>query len=241
MNRREKKELIQGLQKRYTPPMPQKKYEFIRQMETEELSMCAFLKIQAGYIRKRSWLMAGAVFFLALVSVHMADKHMVWNLACITPFLALITVAESNRSARYGMDELELSSRFSLKTIVMARLAVLGTFNLVLLSVVLPLVQKWHLMSLFSAVLFVFFPYLSAAYLNLVTVRRMHGKEGVYLCAAVTLMLCGIQVVMNTRGIALNEILDLRSWFVIMIVLILLIFRECQKIWRQTEEYVWNL
>ena len=57
--------------------------------------------------------------------------------ACI-PFLALATIAEAGRSARFGMEELELSARFSLQAVLCARLGILGGGNLLLLAVLMP-------------------------------------------------------------------------------------------------------
>ena len=54
------------------------------------------------------------------------------------PFLALATVTEAGYSARCGMEELELSTRFSLHAVLCARLGILGTENLLLLGILLP-------------------------------------------------------------------------------------------------------
>ena len=54
------------------------------------------------------------------------------------PFLALATVSEAGYSARCGMEELELSTRFSLHAVLCARLGILGTENLLLLGILLP-------------------------------------------------------------------------------------------------------
>ena len=54
------------------------------------------------------------------------------------PFLALATVSEAGYSARCGMEELELSTRFSLHVVLCARLGILGTENLLLLGILLP-------------------------------------------------------------------------------------------------------
>ena len=54
------------------------------------------------------------------------DEKYVGAVYGLVPFLVLISVTESTRSYRYEMEELELSSRFSLKSIVMARMVILG-------------------------------------------------------------------------------------------------------------------
>lgn len=241
MNRKQKKEFIQELHKMYTPPKPQRKHAFLQQTVSNEISLCSFLKIQAGYIRKRNWVIAGFLFCLAAVSISAVEKELMWVCASVTPFFALITVAESNRSVRYGMEELELASRFSLKAIVMARLGILGSCNLILLGGVLPLVQKCHTMSLVSSILIIFLPYLTAAYLNLLIVRRFHGKEGTYLCSGITVILCVINTIREVFQTVLSELFTIKGWMMVMLILVVLIGRECKKIWRQTEEYVWNL
>ena len=57
--------------------------------------------------------------------------------ACI-PFLALATIAEAGCSARFGMEELELSSRFSLQAVLCAWLGILNGENLLLLGALMP-------------------------------------------------------------------------------------------------------
>ncbi len=58
-----------------------------------------------------------------------ASENTVWIVSAFTPFLALLLIAESTKSAIYGMNELEMSARFSLKSVVLARLIILGVFN----------------------------------------------------------------------------------------------------------------
>ena len=45
----------------------------------------------------------------------------------LLPFVALLAVTEGTRSAVYGMEELELATRFSLKSVLLARLCLVGT------------------------------------------------------------------------------------------------------------------
>ena len=50
------------------------------------------------------------------------NSNVLWITAALLPFVALLAVTEGTRSAVYGMEELELATRFSLKSVLLARL-----------------------------------------------------------------------------------------------------------------------
>src|SRR5699024_3627382 len=93
------------------------------------ISWPGFLRIQMHYIRKWNWILSVFIFAAAiLLTLHpwqAADTQErlqelsapVILSACI-PFLALAMIAEAGRSARFGMEELELSARFSLQAVL---------------------------------------------------------------------------------------------------------------------------
>lgn len=96
----------------------------------------------------------------------------------LTPFLATVSVVESFRSRMYGMEELEMSSRFSLKSILLARMCIMGIENILVGLLVALLVPG----NMFQTVLRLFVFYLVSAYGCFRVVRGMTGKEGVVIC-----------------------------------------------------------
>ena len=132
----------QGLQQVYLPPAARKKQEFLKQFQQPELSSLRFLVTQGAYLRPWSWLVSVGILVIALLITQNNNPQEVWRVSALLPFAALATVTELSRSARYHMEELEMSARFSLKTLLMARLTLLGLGNLVLLAVLLPLVGR---------------------------------------------------------------------------------------------------
>ena len=70
---------------------------------------------------------------LIYVATYVMEEIYVSMIYGVVPFLVMLSVTESMRSYRYGMEELELSARFSLKSIVMARMLMLGIGNLAVL------------------------------------------------------------------------------------------------------------
>ena len=110
----------------YEPPASQKKGAFLERLEPPGLSTGEFLFSQLFYLRPWSWLLAVAIFAAALFLMKNRLPEQIRLVSVLLPFAALSTVTELHRSARCRMEELEMASRFSLKTLLLARLTLLG-------------------------------------------------------------------------------------------------------------------
>ena len=151
--------LTKTLRSLYTVPAPERKDTFFQccdyraaareSLFSPRISWPVFLQTHRHYIRKWNWLLSLCIFAAAiLLTLHpwqtTAPQEQLQELsapvilsACI-PFLALATIAEAGRSARFGMEELELSARFSLQAVLCARLGILNGENLLLLGALMP-------------------------------------------------------------------------------------------------------
>lgn len=175
-----KKELKKVLE----APAPVRKEEFLEKYGQQEIRISEFLLVQAGYIRKWVWAVSASVFLVALVGAVALAKDMVWAIAALTPALALAAVAEGGRSASYGMEELEMATRFSLKSVLLARLGILGMENLLILCLLVPLGLRNNQMEPIRAGVCMVTPFLLTACIGLFLVRRIRGQEGTYFCMA---------------------------------------------------------
>ena len=129
MNRRLKRALAAS----FSPPPPQRKTVFLRTLPQPDLSLGTFLWNQIPYLRKRTWLLSCGVLLPAVWGGSCMNPNVLWITAALLPFVALLAVTEGTRSAVYGMEELELATRFSLKSVLLARLCLVGSLHAVLL------------------------------------------------------------------------------------------------------------
>lgn len=237
MDNRLKKDLKQI----YAAPEPLRKNEFIRKIPESENTFMNFLWLQAGYIRKWNWVMAGLFFLGALWGTRILEGEAIWMISGCTPFLALTTVTEGNRSVMYGMEELELSARFSMKSVILARLGVLGVVNALLLSVLFPIVCIWGQADIYYGSVCVFLPYLLNAFLNLFIVRKVHVRESQYICVGITILVSVMYFILSRVQYMIFMLLDYWVWGAFMAVLAVLIGIECRKYLQDKEEYGWSL
>lgn len=230
-----KRELKRALQDAFPAPDPVRKRAFLRSLPPAPVSHLRFLLGQAGYIRKSAWAASGAVFALALAVGRLAPQDAVWATAALTPFAAMAAVTEGARSALYGMEELELSSRFGLKSVALARMGALGLAHFLLLAALAPLGPA----GLARTGVYLLTPYLLTALLGMAALRRLRGREALYAVAAVAVLVAGLSLALHS-GLDAYAPANFRWWLLALAAAAVLTGREYRKTIKRTGELSWN-
>lgn len=203
------------LEQYFNAPKPSGKRAFLRSMEPRRINVCHLLIIQARYIPKWVWLTCAPLFVFAWYAGRFDQEFAVARLMALMPFLVMVSLTESMRSVVYGMQELELAAQFSLRSIVLARMGILGFANLLLLIVISVLLGQNTLKS----VIFLLAPYLLTAFGNLMIVRRVAGKEGVFACAVFAFAVSGADLLLHTMMRTYFADRYLPAWFLLILLL----------------------
>lgn len=93
----------------------------------------------------------------------MFGKDVMWGISALLPFAAVSVVTEQNRFHIFLMSELEMAARFSLKSVVLARMEILGIVHLLVLLFLIPVCARLHGASVFQTGLYLLVPYLLTA------------------------------------------------------------------------------
>lgn len=224
------------LREAFEAPAPVDKERFIRTVPRPQMSHMEFMVLQTGYMKKWIWIVSASVFGIALEGACFWNQDMLWVIASLMPFIALTLTTENVRSAVYGMEELEMASRFSLRSVVLARLGILGFFHMILLCVLAPLSSQNSVHTVFQTGIYLIVPYLITTVLSLAAARRHHGKEAFYLCMGIAALVSALHVVMSGGAGWLYREDYFRWWAAAFIVLSAGLIMECRKMIRQTEE-----
>ena len=222
----------------YQAPKPEKKQEFLRRFSEPGMTSWQFMRIQAGYIKKWIWGISIALLILLLPYCSFFHKNVLNVMASFAPFIAMSLLAESSRSYVYGMEELELVTRFSLKSILLARMGILAVFHLLLLSVMVLFSVGSGTGQYFLAGIRILLPYFTSISIGLPLIRRFHGRESGYLCVAIAIMVSilswYLQEILAWRG----EIRLLPVFGMLLILEIIFGAVESMKLLKQSEELV---
>lgn len=178
-----KRSLRNDLKRIFEAPPPLRKRKFLRELELPRMNTAEFIFSQIGYIRRWVWAVSAGIFGVSLAGSVVLSADMLWAISAFAPLLALTVLSESGRSECFGMAELEMATRFSLRSIFFARSGILGTANLALLCLLIPVGMWNNRLNPPQAGLYILTPFLMTAFVGLCIVRRFRGREAIYLCA----------------------------------------------------------
>ena len=236
-------QLKRSIQKAFAAPKPdqQEKARFLRTLPQPQISMFRFILVQASYVRKVSWVLSGLILLLALFGAYNISQDTLWVVSAFVPALGLLAVTEGNRSMMYGMSEFEMSTRFSLKSVVMARMSVLGVLDFIVLVCAIPLCYTGSGFSLLQTGLYLLVPYMLTVNISLWIIRRFQGQETVYVCMSVAALIGGANVGLHFITDLIYQNANIVWWFILLVLLFAGMAHEIYLAIKQTEEYTWNL
>lgn len=234
MNRKMK----EALKEAFEAPAPIRKQEFLRGVSPQKVSIFSFMLSQAGYIRKRVLGLSLLLFGLSLTGACFLELDMLWVISAFMPFIALSAVTENSRSMAYGMDELEMSSRFSLRNVVLARMGIMGVLHLILLCLLMPLAYAHSIFTVLQVGVYMLIPYLLTDVVSLWLIRNIRGKEGLYSCVGAAVCVSSLYSLL--REPLINTLyMNYFGWLIVVLFgLIILYVKEMQKMVQQTQELV---
>ena len=236
-------QLKRNIQKAFVAPEPdqQEKERFLRTLPQPQISMFRFILVQASYIRKATWFLSGLILLLALFCAYNISEDTLWVVSAVVPVLGLLAVTEGNRSMMYGMSEFEMSTRFSLKSVVLARMSILGLINFAVIAVLTPLCCIGNDFSLLQTGMYLLVPYMLTVNFSLWIVRRVNGKETIYGCMCVAVIVSGINTGLHFITDLIYQEIYTGWWLVLSVFLLIELAYEIHCTIKRTEEYTWNL
>lgn len=199
------------LQSAFDPPPPLHKNEFLRNLPSPPMSLTRFLCSQIGYIRKRIWFLDAVVLAAALLFAPRLAESAIWTAAALVPLMAVSVIAESGRSQRFGMSELEMASRFSLRSVIFSRLVILGGANIFVFTALIFVVGSAAGTSFLQTGVYLLCPYFITTSLCLWATRHIHSADSIYVCLGIAIFMSAIPLLHQL----LNILAEIRfSWWI---------------------------
>lgn len=234
------KDLKNELKAIYDAPAPIRKDTFLKQHHRREISLWDFIKIQAGYVSKLSWIGSLVLFAIALVFARYVDDDTIWAMASLMPAFAILLLVENGRSAYYGMAELELASRFSLCTVGMARLGAISIGQVILFLFLIPVFVLYEIGTVIQGAAYLLVPYLASVVLGLVVSRKLNSKGGIYGCIGSALFVEVSQYFAYTVQPEIYAPQNQFIWMLLLIGAIIITVWQVRITSRGMEELKWN-
>lgn len=164
----DKYNLIVDLRVIYHYPEPERKKEFFQKLGEQGqvyrrpvvINNTEFLAIQFFYVQKKVWILSVIILLFIVGFCYRMPGNYPFAL---TPLLVVGTFLETKRSFRWKMAELEHTARFSLRSVVFARMFWVGVVDTAGLLIVIWAVRHMFSYSLIRVFLYMTVPYLFAS------------------------------------------------------------------------------
>ena len=241
MNRRLRKEL----QHAFVAPEPTKKEAFLRKLNYPKTTWFQFILDQASYIKIRTWMVSvviiGLIIYIANNLFHNTtldnvNIEMIRISSALMPPLVLNAVTEIMRSRQHGMEELEMTTRYSLAKVVLVRMGLLGVSNfIVVVCITLVLAQKTGL-GFFRISVYLLIPYLATILVTLWMINRKTSRDVIYPCGAASILVSSMILILGS----IREVWYLQHnfivWIMVLFLLLILATKELRKTIKISEE-----
>lgn len=178
-------ELKDILRDAFYAPEPENKKDFLRNIRPREVSVSELLLQQVSYIGAPVWLFEAVIIIFAIGGSLMMVETTESIITMAMPFTASIAVIEAKRSKRCGMTELEMATRFSLRTVVFARMMILGVVSVIILCVASPVIAAAFNGTVLLTGVHILIPYLITMIISLRVERSALGRRTGYSSLAV--------------------------------------------------------
>lgn len=234
-----KREMKQALREAFAAPPPQNKNRFLRSVTQPKIGFWEFVLVQAAYIGRQVWVLSFLVLLAALLGVRFLQRDLLWILTALMPYLAVTAVTEQVRSESCGMAELEVTTRFSLKSVLLARMTLVGLVHGLVLALLM-LLGRQELAVMARVGVYLLVPYLLTTVSGLWLTRRLRSQEAVYGCLAIAVVVSVLPLVSRTFFLQLYQAIYFPWWLVMAAGLLLLNGLEYQSNMKRMEERMWN-
>lgn len=234
-------ELKQLLREAYKSEPTPKQKAFIRKYKRRELKLSRLLFMQLRYMKLQYMgILLGLLGFF-FHSVRSADARQILAMSAFMPFLALLALIGIGSSRRYRMEELEMSTRLSLRMLKALRLVLLGAVGLLCILSAAAALKHFLTCSVPFALLVVGVPYMVTTSACMVLIRRWHAKENIYGCAVIA---AGVSfLTMMAANLPMLDWLALRRMECVLLVAaaVFWVMKESYVYLTESEEYQWSL
>ena len=236
--------IIKHLKEICSTSEPEEKKAFFQGLEDRGLTSRRPVVINHGDFLLRQFLYVGKwIWLLSAVSLLCITGICYGNTGnypfALTPLLAVGILVETGRSFRWKMAELEYTARFSLRSVMLARMFLVGIVETAGLLVVIWVVRPWFSYSLIRVFLYMMVPYLAASLLGSVYERK-NRSDNSWGSMIICFLSSGLFAAAPYCLSSLYEERFTVIWTVVFILLVFSLVVSMRRCICELEEAVWN-
>ncbi|WP_026477490.1 hypothetical protein [Alkaliphilus transvaalensis] len=192
--------------------------KIMERMTPSKTAFSGLLREQARYISPYLWLtQIIAIIMTIVLSINLIDPYLEVQriLFILTPILAFFAVPELIKSMIYGMSELEDTCKNSMSKILVARLFIIGSINLVALTIMITFLSIQHQIPFTQVVLYGLVPFNIVNGIHLFMLHFIKIRSSV---ASISISLCLVALMKMLTDLSFFIAITETIWIVLFVV-----------------------
>lgn len=167
------------------------KQAYKKRLLSKRIGFWEFIAMQVRFIGHWVWI-AQAVFLLAFLfilsrcRIGTADMQSIFlMLSSVAPLIAFVGFPEIMKSYAHNMEEIEASTRFSMRKLMGARMLILGLSDLCSLTIILAASAAGNASLILRMILYLFVPFNLTCCACMTVLNHVKSRYAGYYCAAI--------------------------------------------------------
>lgn len=218
----------------YNAPLPKQRDAFLKKRYVPRRKASSMLLVQLRYIPKYAWLLSMLLFLLMLLAGRLLRYEIVGVLYALVPFGSVLTVSVSMRSCQHHMAELESATLFSLGSVIMMRMLILGIGNLFTLIVTAAFSGRMFI----AVLMYMLVPYMLTAIGGLMVHRRYPPRSANYASLAISGAVIGFELTFAREAAFVYRKQYIGLWAAATVILALLLAAQIRKSFEMASSYL---
>jgi hypothetical protein len=198
------KDLKKILQSNTESPDPAAKDAFIRKNagagRVRSNGNLRMILVQAGYIRKRVWVLTVLALTVGFFVPEKLDTDRVLVLATFMPFLGCLGMIEVFRSKLHGVYELEAATRFSAKGIFFARMTLILAVQIIASILISVFEMIGETYGVFASASILLIPLFVTTASCIIAERSGYGRDNPYCFAGIAAIVSMLHLLLVITG-----------------------------------------
>lgn len=197
--------------------------------DNNSVSFFTFFLSQFTFIRKQVWVTQFLIvlLFATILIGKPETTTVVGNLSTLIPLLFLTWTKELSRAFLYETVEVELSTRYTLRQVVMSRIVLIGLMDLLLVTMT-STIGAWRLsVELPHIFMYLAVPFLFTAAGCLFILNHFSHKGNEIFCAGWSSAIMLISFYLSHWETSVYEKILIGAWYIAFIVALALVIIEC--------------
>ncbi|WP_050607516.1 hypothetical protein [Clostridium niameyense] len=206
--------------------------QLVKQSEDKPLSFWKFFFLQFGFMRKKVWFIQIVIILAFSIKLTCSSKG-VETLAMISsaaPLLVIAGIKELARSYTYEMAEIELSTTYSFKQLMITRITILGLIDILGLTILLILSGVSMKLHLIALILYIFVPFLVTCFGCLFILNNFKSMDKDYKCILFGLFVMIMIFIITYTFPNLYEPSACFIWSIMFLISLIGVIREIYKL-----------